>query len=327
MVGSSQITGYNSHDEKIATVDQTTGQITGVSKGITYIDVITNNGTGVIEVNVSGGAIPYAFEDCIGEASSLLKEMLGTPYYEDETTIMYKNLTNTIDMVGASIDSFSGLVRGITISYNPNVNTDDVTSILDATFIPYTSQTIATFKAYMDTAERADASIGVTWDITKRTLTYVNLATDLFTDYSVLIGLSRSQVISKMGREPDSSNDESQSFFFFDKKGIMIVSAYYTDFINNFDTVHSVVTMFDDTLTVEQITNYLKKKYPYLPEYSTEDDLVFVPEGNRMVIYYQPKDKMIMYISNSSTANAPVKIESIASDIRKIKARMLTTKH
>lgn len=322
MVGSSQISSYSTHDEKIAVVDKTTGLITAISRGITYIDVVTSNGTGVIEVNVSGGAIPYAFEECIGKASSKLKDMLGTPYYEDETTIIYKNLTHTIDMVGASIDSFSGIIKGITISYNSDVNTDDVTSILDATFIPYTSQTTSTFKAYMDTVERADASIGVTWDIPTRTLTYVNLATDLFTDYSILIGLTRSQVISKMGKEPDSSNEQSQSFFFFDNKGIIIVSAYYTDFVTDYDNVHSVVSMFDDTLTVEEITNYLKKKYPYYPEYSTDEELVFIPVGHAMEIYYLPKDKMIMYISVANSTNAPAKFLTKAAVANKLKAKM-----
>lgn len=311
-VGTSQILGYSSHDDKIATVDRRTGLINGISKGITYIDVITDNGTGVIEVTVSGGAIPYEFEDCIGKSASKVREMLGNPYYEDETTIIYNNLTNTIDMVGVSVDSFSGLVKGITVTYNSNVNTSEVTSILDATFVPFASQTTVTFKAYMDTENRADATIGVTWDISSRTLTYVNLATDLFADYSVLIGMTRSQVINKMGKEPDVSNDQSQSFFFFDNKGIMIVSAYYTDFVNNFENVRSVVTMFDDTLTVEQITSYLKKKYHYYPEYSTDEELVFIPEGHTIEIYYMPNDKMVMYISTSNSSKSVSRVNLAA---------------
>ncbi len=322
-----EITGYESHNSSIATVNATTGTITAVSKGRTYIDVQTAKGTGVVEIVIEGGAIPYDFQNCIRKAPSKLKDMLGTPYYEDGTTILYKNLTNTIDMVGASIDSFSGLIKGITITYNSNVKTDDVTSILDATFIPFASQTTATFKAYMDTAERADASIGVTWDIPTKTLAYVNLAKDLFTDYSVLFGMTRSQVISKMGKEPDSANDQSQSFFFFDNKGIMIVSAYYTDFVNNYDNVRSVVTMFDDTLTVEQITNYLKKKYPYYPEYSTDDELVFIPEGHAMEIYYTPKDKMIMYISTATASKSPAKRRINAAAVaNQLKAKMQTVK-
>lgn len=320
-----EITGYASHNSSIATVDAKTGAITAVSKGRTYIDVQTAKGSGVVEVTVGGGAIPYEFQDCLGKPASKVKEMLGDPYYEDETTILYKNLTNTIDMVGASIDSFSGLIKGIVITYNSNVKTDDVTSTLDATFIPFASQTTATFKAYMDTDERADASIGVTWDMPTKTLTYVNLATDLFTDYSVLINMTRDQVINKMGKDPDSANDQSQSFFFFDNKGIKIVSAYYTDFVNNYDKVHSVVTMFDDTLSAEQITNYLKKKYPYYPEYSTDEELVFVPEGHTMEIYYRPKDKMIMYISTAKSSDSPAgHMTKAAAVANQLKANMRT---
>ena len=52
LVGSSIISGYRSHEEKIATVDEETGSIKGISGGMTYIDVVTNNGTGVVEVSV-----------------------------------------------------------------------------------------------------------------------------------------------------------------------------------------------------------------------------------------------------------------------------------
>lgn len=194
LVGSYRITGFHSHDDKVATVDEKSGLIKGISKGMTYIDVITNNGTGVVEVTVS-----------------------------DE-----------------------------------------------------------------------------------------NLASDLFPDYSVLVGMTKYEVIKKMGREPDLVKDESQSFFFYDNKGIAIVSAYYTDFVNLFDNVKSVVTMFDDTLTEKQITEYLKNKYPYYPEYSKDDELLFIPENQEIVIYYMPKDKMIMYISATESTRGVVPGDIIA---------------
>ncbi len=58
LVGRSRISGYNSHDTKVATVNPTTGLITAISPGITYIDVITNQGTAVVEVEVVTKAIP-----------------------------------------------------------------------------------------------------------------------------------------------------------------------------------------------------------------------------------------------------------------------------
>lgn len=316
LVGSAQIQSYKAHDEKVAKVSDN-GEITALAKGRTYIDVKTNKGTGVIEVIVDGGAIPVAFEDCIGQPASKVHELLGSePYLEDDEVIVYRNFTSFIDQIGVSLDSMTGLVAGVLVTYNSSVKTADVTSILDATFIPFMSQTTDTFKAYMNAANREDATVGVTWDITSLTLTYVNLATDLFTDYSVLIGMDKSKVLKKMGRQPDVSDDQSQSWFFFDNKGIKIVSAYYTDFVNMFDDVHSVVTMFDDTLSVEEITKYLKKKYPYYPEYSSETELVFVPAGHAMEIYYRPEDKMIMYISTSSVTKSKTSCRQAAKQLR-----------
>lgn len=316
LVGNALIQGYKSHNDAVAKVNDS-GEITALSKGRTYIDVTTNKGIGVIEVIVDAGAIPMAFEEFIGVPPTKVRESFGDkPYYEDETMIIYKNFTPDIDMIGFTLDSWTGNVKGIVITYKSTVNTAQVTTILNATFIPFTSQTTETFKAYMDSANRSDATVGVTWDIPKLTLTYVDLATDLFTDYSILIGMTRSEVIGKMEREPDSSNDQSQSFFFFDKKGIAIVSAYYTDFVNDYDNVHSVVTMFDDTMNETEITNYLKKKYPYYPEHSSDTELVFIPEGHLMEIFYMPKDKMVMYISTTSSSQSDSKA-AVAAKLRK----------
>lgn len=316
LVGNALIQGYKSHNDAVAKVNDS-GEITAISKGRTYIDVTTNKGIGVIEVIVDAGAIPMAFEEFIGVPPTKVRESFGDkPYYEDETMIIYKDFTPDIEMIGFTLDSWTGNVKGIVITYKSTVNTAQITTILNATFIPFTSQTTETFKAYMDSANRSDATVGVTWDIPKLTLTYVDLATDLFTDYSVLIGMTRSEVIGKMGREPDSSNDQSQNFFFFDKKGIAIVSAYYTDFVNDYDNVHSVVTMFDDTMNETEITNYLKKKYPYYPEHSSDTELVFIPEGHLMEIFYMPADKMVMYISTTSSSQSDSKA-AVAAKLRK----------
>lgn len=43
---------FISHDPNIATVNRKTGQIVGIQKGTTYIDVVTTEGTAVVEVNV-----------------------------------------------------------------------------------------------------------------------------------------------------------------------------------------------------------------------------------------------------------------------------------
>lgn len=51
-IGTPKIMGFKSHDPNIATVNPKTGKIVGVQKGTTYIDIMTNEGTGVVEVHV-----------------------------------------------------------------------------------------------------------------------------------------------------------------------------------------------------------------------------------------------------------------------------------
>ena len=297
-IGSLHIQQFKSHNESVAKVNAS-GMVTAVAKGRTYIDVVTANGCGVIEIIVDGGAIPIAFEECIGKFPSAIKEILGSnPYHEDTEIIYYKDYSPLIKTLGVSLDTWTGKAKAVVIQYQPDVNTNQVTSILNSTFIPFMGPTTDTYKAYMDTAERENASIGVTWDIPTYTLTYVDLFTDLFTDYSVLIGLNRKQVIDKIGRKPEYESDNSQMFFFDDTTNISEVFLSYTDYEqnSNSDTVHGVITTLKQTLAIEEITKFLKRKYNYFPEYSSEEELVFISKGNEMAIYYQLKDYTVMYV-------------------------------
>lgn len=299
LVGTSEIKSYKSHNSVVASVSET-GEIIANSKGRTYIDVETDKGTGVVEVNVEAGAIPVAFQECIGKGVSKIHELLGdNPSYEDATTAVYYDYTPDIEMIGFQLEAVTGFVRGVTIKYKSTVNTSQVTSILEATFIPFIKGTTDTYKAYMDAAELADATVGVTWDIPKLTLTYVNLFQDLFTNYSVLIGLDRQQAINRMGRQPDTTTNDAQAWLVSDNKGVKFVLASYSSHSIVYDEVHSVSISLDDKLTVEQVTNYLKRKYAYYPEYSSNDELVFAPEDRSLMIYYQPKEKKVMYFDSS----------------------------
>lgn len=48
------ITGYDAHNPSVAVVDKSTGKITAKAKGRTYVDVVTQEGSGVVEVIVEG---------------------------------------------------------------------------------------------------------------------------------------------------------------------------------------------------------------------------------------------------------------------------------
>lgn len=170
------IVGYSSNAVSIATVTES-GEITAVDYGRTYINVNTAKGAGYFEVNVEKPVIPYDFAKCVGVNLSTVKSVLGSkPDYSTSTMIAYFNPTPTIDMIGVSFDAKTGLSKGVSITYNKTVNTSAVTAELDKTYIPFMSQTTDTFKAYMNSDKIENATLGVTWNITELTLTYVNLA-------------------------------------------------------------------------------------------------------------------------------------------------------
>ena len=58
------IIAYSSHNPNIAKVDAASGRVTGLSSGRTYIDVITSEGTAVVEIIVKG-LLPYNFDEFI----------------------------------------------------------------------------------------------------------------------------------------------------------------------------------------------------------------------------------------------------------------------
>lgn len=171
------IVGYSSNSVAIADVNGETGEITAVDYGRTYVNVKTAKGAGYFEVNVEKPVIPYDFPKCVGVSIAEVKEVLGAnPDYSIGSMIAYFNPTATIDMIAVSFDETKGLSKGVSITYNSTVNTSAVTAELDSSYIPFVSQTTDTYKAYMDTDNRATAKLGVTWDIPGLTLVYVNLA-------------------------------------------------------------------------------------------------------------------------------------------------------
>lgn len=320
LVGNTEIRGYKSHDNSVAAVSPT-GEITAVNNGTTYIDVDTPQGVGVVEVIVKDDSIPYDFQSLLGQPVSAVHEMFGSdPYLEDNEYVAYMNVNPDISMVGVLLDSWAGLVKGVTVSFKSSVSVNGVTAALDRNYIPYMSQTTETLKAYMDASTVADATVGVTWDTSKLTLTYVSLVKSLFRDYSVLLGMTKSQVLDKMDMEPYSSDETSQVFFMYDNKGVAIVGAYYTDFVNVFDKAYLVNVKLDDTISAEQAMAYLGKTYNYYPEYSTDTDKMFVSDDMSLIIDFSPADKWVLYKKNTGAQSVKAQVAAMKKARKKVRS-------
>lgn len=325
MLGNMEIQGYKSHDPSVATVSQT-GQIAAVKNGTTYIDVQTSRGTGVVEVivkdsSVKDDSIPYDFQSLLGQPVSAVHEMFGSnPYLEDNEYVAYMNVNPDISMVGVLLDSWTGLVKGVTVSFKSSVSVNGITAALDRNYIPYMSQTTETLKAYMDASTVAEANVGITWDTTKLTLTYVNLFQDLFRDYSVLLNMSRSQLRSKMDMEPYSSKDESEIFIISDNKGVSTVGAYFSDTVNILDYVRSVAVILDSTITSDQAMKFLERKYNYYPEYSTDANKWFISSDSKIIVGFTPADKLVYYASGDATKSVKTRIEAMKKARKKVRS-------
>lgn len=300
LVGSAIISGYKSHNNSIATVEEN-GTISAKANGRTYIDVITNKGTAVVEVNVKSPLMLLAFESCLGmKPSDAIEFLQAKPYSQDNGYILFSDYTPSIKTLGLSLDAWTGRVKGVVIIFDPSIDPSEVTIVLDNKYVPFLKSTTDTYKAYMDTEARADASFGVTWDINNFTLTYVNLFDALFTDYSILLGMTKSQISAKMGRNPDYTNESTESYFFYDKKGVAIVSVYYTtDYEKYYDDSQAIVTTLDDTLSESEVKKYLNRKYTYYPEMSTDKDSYFF--DNDVMLIYSPADKEIWYFPRGNS--------------------------
>lgn len=320
LVGNKEIRGYKSHDNSVATVSPT-GEITAVNNGTTYIDVDTPQGVGVVEVIVKDDSIPYDFQSLLGQPVSAVHEMFGSnPYLEDNEYVAYKNVNPDISMVGVLLDSWTGLVKGVTVSFKSSVSVNGITAALDRNYIPYMSQTTETLKAYMDASTVAEANVGITWDTTKLTLTYVNLFQDLFRDYSVLLNMSRPQVLSKMDMEPYRSDEKSEIFLMDDNKGVSIVQAYFSDSVNILDYVRSVVVILDSTLTTEQVVKFLERKYNYYPEYSTEADKWFISADSRLYVCFSPADNMVFYAGGDAAQSVKAQVAAMKKARKKVRS-------
>lgn len=307
-------TSFKSHDTAIAAVDVQTGDIMAVAKGRTAIDVVTSEGTAAVVVNVIDAAFPIDYEYCLGKTREEVKTYINRdPTYDMSDLLAYKDFNSVIDLLVPDFDE-AGSCHAVVISYKSDVDLQRVTAVLETNYNYLESQTTETFKAFMNCERRAGASVGVTWDLEKRSLVYQDIARDLFTDYSGLLGKTRAQTIEEMNMTPAIEKDDQLSFFFSDRKGVGLVTAFFTDLVTAFDTVQIVGVTLDGTLEQEDVKAYLSMKYTYYPQGSTDDSIMYVSEDAALGVLYMPEDDFVLYAPTKSSERVAARIRATRKD-------------
>ena len=173
------IRGYSSHDTNIATVDATTGKVVGVSGGRTYIDVLTDEGVAVVEINVESDELWPDFSRGLGKTHNQILSMYGSyPYENTNEDIIYVFDNSAADFVIFTFDKTTNLTTAASVRVNDNIKTSAVVNFLDSKFIKFPNGTPADGSQYawLNASTVSAASVGIVYYPSDKLVTYVNLA-------------------------------------------------------------------------------------------------------------------------------------------------------
>ncbi len=317
------VIAYASHNTKVAMVNSSTGEVTGVTSGRTYIDVITAEGTAVVEIIVNG-LLPYNFDEFIGENKSVIHETFGaTPASEEDDVMVYQNISNEIASLHVGINLLTGKVSDIKVCLISAVGSSYVQNITEYLGKLYTileGESTETVKAYINDENFDDASVAITWDMPNKKITYVAIDHDLFTDYSPLLGKSRNEVKAIMkDRQPFMEDESKLAYGISDGKVDMFCCFYTLDFEEYYEAAQVVSVRLSNQLNQSEVAAYLSNKYFYLEDESTSTLKVYLTHDGLVAIFYDTETKWVDYYSNISKAISIHTIRQLNGHFAKLK--------
>lgn len=117
--------------------------------------------------------------------------------------------------------------------------------------------------------------------------------TELFADYSPLVGKTRSQVINYMGNDPIYEVDGVTMGYYVDRNNVeTVVAMFELDDVTS-DRVLAVASTLDDDLNSVQVTRFLDGKYTSLGDSGTY--YFYTNSSQTLMIAYDIDDNTVMY--------------------------------
>ena len=180
---------FQSHNSNIVEVNSNTGEITARMGGHTYIDVVTEDGTAVLEVVVKS-FMQYNYEDFIGVDKQTITDTFDSVYTTEGDDLIYNYYKGSVaeekgvvkdanwDLILFRFDSSRGTVKAISLFAKKDVwfTPDEMTQYLSQRFHAYEKGSEENLKAFMNAENIEDATVGVTWDTENGILTYVEIS-------------------------------------------------------------------------------------------------------------------------------------------------------
>lgn len=301
LVGDLRINGFKSHNTSCLSVDNETGEIKALRVGHTYVDIITEEGTAVIEVSVNS-FMQYNYEDFIGVNKQTVTNTFESFYTTDGDDMIYNYSKGSVaeaagavkdtywDFITFKFNSTTGLVKAIVLLAKKDVwfTPDEMTQYLSQRFYVYEKGTEEDYKAFINAENLEDATVGITWDTTNGILTYVEIIHEKETsvlDYGGYLGKTREEIKSMMsGYSLLSETDE--------RIGYMISSDYIRMARFSFkvgDVIKETIQEVDLYLNTDIDQNFVKSEIE--KNYVYSDGV----EGNFLNYYSEDKTIRVVY--------------------------------
>ena len=298
-----QIKGYMSHNKRIAEVDAYTGEIKALSSGCTYIDVITTEGTAVVEVNVTS-ILPYDYCEFLGTGRDEIYNKFGQlPYTDTDKQIMYLLSEGDFGYLVFNFDTWTDQVNAVSVmaKENPSFTNDEMQEYLNSTYYIYEKGVTDTQYTYINAETYDKATAGIVWDPKDRQLIIVSISHDLFTDYSPLLGKTKEEVLSLMDETPFKDTDAYIAYG-LDNKYLDIACLYYTfDFITYSPTVQVIILSVKEGANRNEIIDFLNSKYVFREKESTDNNRIYLTVDGKLAIEYNLEYNQIWYYKNENT--------------------------
>ena len=289
----SKITGYSSHKPNIASVDASTGVITGVSSGRTYIDVITEDGTAAIEVTSLDEA--NLFDDytfAFGKTVPEIIDIMGNKYLERNNKIGVVYLSD--NFIVDTLTFYTGVyddthIETVHMTINNNITSTQIINSLNNQF-ELLSKTKSSYSYITDqTVDGVPVILVYNQDIS--TAYYFVLgAYTLWEDLNYLYGADKDKVRTTL---PDGDYSFIQSDYSYSANG----SDYYLIKDNNYAYMVGFVFNTDDKMceywvylkddvSRSDIFDALSAHYEYSDTESTTGRKIFYDNGQRQRITF-----------------------------------------
>lgn len=305
------ITGYKSHNSQIVEVNSDTGELTAKMGGRTYVDIVTEDGTAVIEVLVKS-FMQFNYEDFIGVNKQTITNSFEFLYTTDGDDMIYNYRKGSAadeagvikdtnwDQILFRFDSSTGLVKAISLLAKKDVwfTPEEMTQYLNQHFYVYEKGTEDDFKAFTNAENFDDATVGITWDTTNGILTYVEIPHQSPTsvlDYGGYLNKTRDEIKTAMNGYSILSETDERIGYTIGSEYLRMARFSFKASSGIKDTVQEVVLYLNTGIDESFVKSEIEKVYTY-SDGVDGSYINYYSKDMKIRVVYQISSNLIQYI-------------------------------